>query len=93
MSKVLQTVAVDAAKVLEAVKSVLPVLEKYVPAAAALGGPAAPALSAVAALAPLLASIPGGLISVEEQEGLAKRIVALNGEAFAGKEWAERSGG
>lgn len=86
----LQTIEIDAGKVLAAVQAVLPALEAAIPALAAAGGPITLGVSALAALLPLIEAIPAGLISVQEQTDLAQRIQTL-GTAFAGPEWQPRA--
>ncbi len=85
----IQSIEIDAQKVLAAVQTVLPALEQAIPVVAAAGGPIALGVSAAAALLPLIEAIPSGLISAEEQTDLAARINGL-GSQFAGPEWQSR---
>jgi cation transporter-like permease len=85
----IQTIEIEAGKVLGAVQAVLPALEAAVPALAAAGGPIGLGVGAAAALLPLLEALPSGLISVQDQADLVQRIQSL-GTAFGGKEWQGR---
>ena len=87
---IIQTIEIDASKALEIIQTVLPILEAYIPAIAAMGGPIGLGISAVAALLPLLQKIPSGLISPDVQQALATRIVNLQTTAFSGPQWQPR---
>lgn len=87
---VIQTIEIDASQALQVIQGILPVLEQWVPAVAALGGPIGLGVSAAAALLPLLEKIPSGLISDADQAALAARVAALQTTAFSGPEWGPR---
>lgn len=90
MSNTLQTIQINASMALDVIKTMLPVLEAYVPAIAAMGGPIGLGISAASLLLPLLSKIPSGVISVEEQAALENRIMALQTTAFSGPQWQPR---
>ena len=62
MSNTLQTIQINASMALDVIKTMLPVLEAYVPAIAAMGGPIGLGISAASLLLPLLSKIPSGVI-------------------------------
>jgi len=86
----LQTIEINAVMALDVIKTILPVLEAYVPAIAAMGGPIGLGISAASLLLPLLAKIPSGVISIEEQAALEHRIMTLQTIAFSGPQWQPR---
>jgi hypothetical protein len=85
-----QTVEIVAEDALNVINTVLPFVEKAIPVVAAAGGPIGLAVSAAAALIPLLQEIPtGSVITVSQQSALAARIAALP-SLFSGREWQPR---
>jgi hypothetical protein len=90
MSLNFQTVEIVAEDALNVIDTVLPFVEKALPAVAAVGGPIGLGVSAAAALLPLLNQIPTGtVITVAQQSALAARIAALP-NMFSGPEWKPR---
>jgi hypothetical protein len=82
-------ITVTASQSLTLIQSVLALVKTFYPAAAALGGPVGLAVSAAAALIPLIKQIPTEkVITVDDQAKLLSEVQSiLDGTAFTGPEW------
>jgi hypothetical protein len=82
-------ITVTAQQSLTLIQAVLALVKAFYPAAVALGGPAGLAVSAAAALIPLIKQIPTEqVITCDDQQKLLSEVQSiLDGTAFSGPEW------
>lgn len=84
----LQTIEVDAQKVLAVIDTLLPFAEKYIPAIAPLGGPVGLGVSLASSLLPLIGLIPvGPVMTAAMQQNYLNRVQALVLLDFSGPRW------
>lgn len=90
--EILQTIEIDAQKVLTLIDTLLPFAEKYIPQVAAIGGPIGLGVSLAGSLLPLLNDIPTGtVITPEIQADRLARIQSIAFLDFSGHQWMQSS--